>query len=298
MGSQPNENLPQPPIASGPIVVGERRESLRVRVWGSRGSLPVSGESFQIFGGNTTCVEMRCGDQILLFDAGSGLLPAGVALKAENAKAVHLFFSHCHYDHIIGLPFFPMLFDPKASVAIWSGHLAGKMTTAEMILGFMKAPWLPVGDEVFRSRLVTHDFAAGDELRPYPDVLIRTAHLNHPGGATGYRVEWAGRAVAILTDVEHTPGILDPDILALISGCDLFLYDSTYVEGEMECFRGFGHSSWQHAILLAQKAGVPQVAFIHHAPCRTDAELLASEQQAKSVLPGAFFARDGQIIDL
>lgn len=282
----------------GSLEVGERRESFRVRIWGSRGSLPVSGESFRIFGGNTTCVEMRCGDQILLFDAGSGLLPAGLALRAEEAKAAHLFFSHCHYDHIIGLPFFPMLFDPKASVAIWSGHLAGKMTTAEMILGFMKAPWLPVGEEVFKSRLVAHDFAIGDELHPYPDVSIKTARLNHPGGAIGYRVEWAGRAVAILTDVEHTPGILDPEVLTLITGCDLFLYDSTYFENEMECFRGFGHSSWQHAVLLAQKAGVPQIAFIHHAPCRTDDDLLASEKQAKAIMPGAFFARDGQIIDL
>ncbi len=284
--------------AWGPIVLDDCRESLRIRVWGSRGSLPVCGESFRIFGGNTTCVEIRCGDQILLFDAGSGLLPAGLALQAEGTKTAHLFFSHCHYDHIIGLPFFPMLFDPKASVAIWSGHLAGKMTTAEMILGFMQPPWLPVGEEVFRSNLVTHDFAAGDELRPYPDVLIKTIHLNHPGGAIGYRVEWDGRAVAILTDVEHTPGVLDPEILALIAGCDLFLYDSTYVEEEMKCYRGFGHSSWQHAILLAQKAGVQQVAFIHHAPCRGDAELLESEKRAKAIMPGAFFARDGQIIDL
>jgi phosphoribosyl 1,2-cyclic phosphodiesterase len=276
----------------------ESQDAFRIRIWGSRGSVPVCGEAFRIFGGNTACVEMRCGDQVLIFDAGTGLVPAGRALKLEGATTAQLFLSHSHYDHIMGLPFFSMLYDPRAVVAIWSGHLAGKMTTSEMLGDFMQPPWLPIGPEVFKARVTTHDFNAGDKLRPHPDLVIKTAMLNHPGGAIGYRVEWGGRSVAILTDLEHTPGVLDPEVLALIKGCDLFLYDSTYFEEEMECYRGYGHSSWQHAILLAQEAKVGQVAFIHHEPCRTDAVLQNAEAQAKAMFSGAFFARDGQVIDL
>ena len=280
------------------MVLTEPRHPFLVRIWGARGSLPVSGDQFRIFGGNTICVEVRCGDSVLLFDAGSGLLPAGSALKSEGIRAAHLFLSHCHYDHIIGLPFFPLLFDAEASVEIWSGHLAGKMTTAEMIGSFMRPPWMPIGLGVCRSGLVTHDFQSGDELHPYAGVAIRTTSLNHPGGAIGYRVDWAGRSVAIITDVEHTPGVLDPEVLRLIEGCDLFLYDCSYLEEEMERYRGYGHSSWHQAVLLAQKAKVQQVGCIHHAPCRTDAELLTSEIQAKGIFPGAFFGRDGQVISL
>ena len=115
MVSKPDgKPLQQSSGAWGPIVLDDCRESLRIRVWGARGSLPVCGESFRIFGGNTTCVEIRCGDQILLFDAGSGLLPAGLALQAEGTRTAHLFFSHCHYDHIIGLPFFSDAVRPQS----------------------------------------------------------------------------------------------------------------------------------------------------------------------------------------
>jgi phosphoribosyl 1,2-cyclic phosphodiesterase len=283
-----------------PVMRGDHggQHRLRVRTWGTRGSLPVSGEQVRIFGGSTICTEVRCGDQVLLFDAGSGLLPAGCALKSEGVRAAHLFFGHSHYDHIIGLPFFPMMFDPGARVEVWSGHLAGKMTTREIIDSFLRPPWFPVEPEVFCCGQVTHDFRAGDVLQPYEGVTVRTASLAHPGGCIGYRVEWSGRAVAIITDTEHAPGGLDPAVLGLIDGCDLFLYDSAFTEAEMASHRGFGHSTWDQAVLLARQAGARQVGFIHHAPGRTDAELLEMEAQARLVFPACFFARDGQIIDL
>jgi phosphoribosyl 1,2-cyclic phosphodiesterase len=282
----------------GDPVMRSGQDRLRVRTWGTRGSLPVSGKQFGVFGGNTICTEVRCGDQVLLFDAGSGLMPAGCALKSDGTRTAHLFFGHCHYDHIIGLPFFPMMFDPGARVEIWSGHLAGRMTTRQMIDSFLRQPWFPVEPEVFCCGQTTHDFRAGDVLRPYADVAVRTANLSHRGGCIGYRVEWRGRAVAIVTDTEHTPGTLDPAVLGLVDGCDLFLYDSAYKEAEMERHRGFGHSSWNQAVLLAQEARARRVGFIHHAHWRSDAELLQMEAEAKQVFPAGFFARDEQVIDL
>lgn len=272
--------------------------TFRIRIWGARGGLPVSGPEFSVHGGNTICVEMRCGGHVLLFDAGSGLYPAGRALKSEGVTNFNLFFSHSHYDHIVGLPFFAPMYDSDVSGTIWSGHLEGVMTTEQMISGFMRSPWFPVEPDVYRANLETRDFRAGDDLHPHPDIVIRTASLNHPGGAIGFRVEWGGRAVAMITDIEHRPGALDPTVLRLIENCDLFLYDSNYTDAEMQKFRGFGHSSWQQAIRLARKSGARQVGFIHHAQWRTDAELEDADRQAKAEFPNSFFARDGQVIDL
>jgi phosphoribosyl 1,2-cyclic phosphodiesterase len=277
---------------------GATETKFRLRAWGVRGSLPVSGPEFQHYGGNTICIELQCGDHRLMFDAGSGILPAGKALLAEGASECHLFFSHCHYDHIIGLPYFSPIYDPRSSVTVWSGHTSGQMTTSDMITEFIRPPWFPIEVKACRANLGCRDFMPRDVLQPHPGVTIRTGMLNHPGGSIGYRVEWQGRVVAIITDTEHVPGVLDPDVLALIEGADLFLYDTSYTDEEMPTYVGYGHSSWQHGIRLARAAGAQRVGFIHHSPLRTDKALRAIDHMAAENFPGAFSVWEGQVIDV
>jgi phosphoribosyl 1,2-cyclic phosphodiesterase len=162
----------------------------------------------------------------------------------------------------------------------------------------MRPPWFPVEPDICRAAINCRDFRSGDVLAPYDDVAIKTGSLNHPGGAIGYRVEWGGRAVALVTDTEHRPGTLDPAVLDLIDGADLFLYDCMYTDDEMPRHVGYGHSSWQQAIRLAKAARAKRVAFIHHSPLRTDRELDAIQRLATQEFKGAFMARDGQAIDL
>lgn len=274
------------------------KEPFQVRFWGTRGSLPVSGHGFERAGGNTACVEMRCGPHTLIFDAGSGISPAGDALKAANVGDFDLFFTHCHYDHIIGLPFFTPLYDPAVKVKVWSGHLAGKMTTWEMLGEFMHAPWFPVQLDLCKARLWTQDFRSGAVLHPRDGLTIRTASLDHPGNCIGYRVEWGGRAVVVASDTESRPGKLDAAILDLIRDADLVIYDCTYTEEEMPRRRDYGHSTWQAGVALCEAAGARRLAMFHHDPARTDVELDALEQQAKLAFAGAFAARDGQTLDI
>jgi phosphoribosyl 1,2-cyclic phosphodiesterase len=271
----------------------------RVHFWGVRGSLPVSGPEFHRYGGNTFCVEVQCGEQRLLFDAGSGLLPASKALMAEGIMNYNLFFSHCHYDHIIGLPYFIPIYSPDADVTMWAGHMTNGMTTREMVSEFIKPPWFPIRIDACRANMKFMDFKMGDEINALPGIGIRTGKLDHPGNAVGYRIEYQGRTVAIITDTEHDPGgSLDPNVLALIEGVDVFLYDSMYTDDEMARHRGFGHSSWQHALKLAKASGAKKVGFVHHSPYRTDAELDMIDRKARKIFPGAFAVREGDVLDV
>ena len=269
----------------------------RVKFWGVRGSVPVSGPEFLRYGGNTACVEIRCGRHTLFFDAGSGLRPAGDTLRAAVTE-LDLFFTHCHYDHIIGFPFFSPLYDKSIQISLWSGHLAGHLTTRQMIDEFMRPPWFPARPAACSAKLVYRDFASGDVLHPREGVIVRTAGLNHPGGCIGYRVEWGDRAVALITDTEHEPGKLDVAVLGLIERADLVIYDCTYTEEEMPRRKGYGHSTWQQGVKLCDVAGAHSLALFHHDPVRTDAEIDGMEQLAVLAFSGAFAARDGQTLDI
>lgn len=274
-------------------------DAFRVKFWGVRGSVPVSGPEFFRYGGNTSCVEMRCGEHVLLFDAGSGARAAGeIYRESGSIKEIDLLFTHCHYDHIVGFPFFAPLYDSRINVTVWSGHLAGVMTTKEMVKAFMCPPWFPAPIEICKASLAWRDFRAGDVLEPRPGVVIRTAYLNHPGNCIGYRVEWGGRAVAYISDTEHIDGQLDQNVLGLIEGADLVIYDSTYLEEEMSRRRGFGHSTWQQGVKLCEAAKAKRLALFHHDPVRTDGDLETMENEADAAFPGTFAARDGQEIVL
>ncbi|PBB82767.1 MBL fold metallo-hydrolase [Mesorhizobium sp. WSM3879] len=267
-----------------------------VRFWGVRGSISVSGPEFSRYGGNTSCIEMRCGKHMLLFDAGSGLGLAGRAFRAAGVTDFELFFTHCHYDHIIGLPAFKPIYDRSVKVRLWSGHLAGRMTTRQMVDEFMRPPWFPAKLDICKASIYCRDFVSGDVLRPREGVVVRTGSLNHPGGCIGYRVEWGGRVVAVITDTEHEPGKLDQAVLDLIEEADLVIYDCTYTEDEMEDRRGNGHSTWQQGVKLCEAAGARGLGLFHHDPTRTDEQLDEIEKLAKARFAGAFAARDGQTL--
>jgi phosphoribosyl 1,2-cyclic phosphodiesterase len=280
------------------VADGSDDTSFSVRFWGARGSIPVSGPEFRRYGGNTACVEVNCGGHILIFDAGSGIRPAGKNLIGSKVDKVHLFFTHFHYDHVIGLPFFKPLYDPTKSLEIWSGHMPGVMSTSQMLREFMRAPWFPVEISVCRAGLISRDFRARDVLRPAPGIAIHTRDLNHPGGCIGYRVEYGGRAVALVSDTEHVEGELDPNVLDLIENAELVIYDCAYTEAEMAIKRGFGHSTWQQGVKLCRAAGARKLAIFHHEPFRSDDELAAIEAQARKEFSGTFAARDEQVVDI
>ena len=271
-------------------------DTFSVRFWGVRGSIACSGPRTARYGGNTSCVEMRCGARLLVFDAGTGLRYLGNTLAGE--QDADLFLTHTHFDHVCGLPFFKPFFAPQNRWRLWAGHLAEGMTLRRVLGEFMMAPLFPVPPQVFRARMEYREFKAGETLQPGDGVAVRTTVLNHPDGATGYRVEYGGRSVCYLTDTEHVPGSPDRNILELIAGADLVIYDSMYTDAEYETYTGWGHSTWQEGVRLCRSAGARRLAVFHHDPEHDDELLDGIGRDVAKQLPGSLVARDGLVVEI
>ena len=270
-----------------------------VRFWGVRGSIACSGPETARYGGNTSSLEVRCGGRLLLFDAGSGIRYLGNRLAAQAPLDADLYFTHTHFDHVCGLPFFRPLFQPQNRFRVWAGHLGGRMTLKNVLCEFMMSPLFPVPPEVFRADASYRDFAAGDVLQA-GEVVLRTAPLNHPDGATGYRAEYGGRALCYITDTEHVPGVMDRNVLELIGGADLVIYDCTYTDEEYArgTYVGWGHSTWQEAVRLCRAAGAKRLAVFHHDPERSDDALDRIAADVAREMPGAVVAQEGMVLYL
>lgn len=273
--------------------------SFGIRFWGVRGSIACPQWDHLRFGGNTSCVEARVGDQVIIFDAGTGLRQLGLRLIRKEIPRATLLLSHTHWDHIDGFPFFVPIYRPNFSLRVMAGHLDNEEGgLARVIDKQMSNPYFPVPMAALQANLVLEDFQAGDVLDLGPGIRVRTARLNHPGHATGYRLEYRGRSACYVTDVEHHPGSLDETVLGLIQGADLVIYDSTYTDDEYPQKVGWGHSTWQQAVRLARAGDVKKLAIFHHDPSHDDAFLKQVEKQAKLAFPNTFVAREGMKVRL
>lgn len=272
--------------------------SFKVRFWGVRGSIACPSAKHIRYGGNTSCIEMIIGTRRLVFDAGTGIRGLGQDFMAHEVQEIHLLLTHTHWDHINGFPFFVPAYVPGRKLHIMAGHLNRDGGVQSVLASQMENPMFPVPLAAMQAEMRFEDFKAGDDLRLWDDVKIRTAPLNHPNGATGYRVEFEGRSACYVTDTEHVPGKMDENILGLIEGADLVIYDSTYTEDEMPSHRGWGHSTWNEGVKLCRAAGAKRMAIFHHDPDHDDDFMDALGREAKTEWDGAFVAVEGTTVDV
>ena len=269
-----------------------------VRFWGVRGSIACPSPHHVRYGGNTSCVAVQAGDQRFILDAGTGIRELGKVFLERDVRTIHLLLTHTHWDHINGFPFFRPAYDAHRHLRVMAGHLRYQGGIQSVLSLQMNHPMFPVPLDAMKAIVELVDFDAGDDFRLYPGVLIRTAKLNHPNGATGYRIEHNGTAVCFVTDTEHVRGEPDQNILSLIEGADLVIYDSTYTEAEYSRHIGWGHSTWNEGMRLCRTAGAERLAIFHHEPDHDDAFMEQLEAEAREAWDKIVVAREGMTLQL
>ena len=275
-----------------------RPGDVSIRFWGVRGSIACPGPETVRYGGNTSCVEIRCGERLLIMDGGTGLRELGTELlKDGKTIEADLFYSHTHFDHICGLPFFAPCYAKGNKIHLWAGHLIPENQLETVLCGMMMAPLFPVPMALLQQQVSFNDFRCGETLQPYPEITLRTGPLNHPNRATGYRVEYHGKVVAYITDTEHSGNNLDPNVLALVDRADIMIYDCTYTDEEYPAHKSWGHSTWEEGVRLAHAAEVKTLVLYHHDPDHDDDFMDRVGAQAARARPGTIVAREGLILE-
>lgn len=275
-----------------------RNSSFLVKFWGTRGTRMVAGAGFSEYGRNTICVEVHCGQRVLIFDAGSGIVGLGSSLIERGINSFDLFLSHAHYDHVEGIPFFQPFYERKTVVNFWSGKLKGIKHTREIVDGLMKEPYFPIRQEKFHAKIIYRQVEDRQTLDLGDGIEVQTTRLHHPGGATGYRVNYAGKSFAFITDTTHAPGQRDTELVEFIRDVDLFAYDCSYTDEEFPQFASFGHSTWEEASRLRNAANAKRMMGLHHMPFRNDEALKAISARIERECSKCEIARDGAVIEL
>ncbi|MGF1499710.1 MAG: MBL fold metallo-hydrolase [Elainellaceae cyanobacterium] len=273
----------------------------KIRFWGVRGSIACPGERTVRYGGNTSCVEMLVGNHRLIFDGGTGLRGLGQALLREMPLQASMFFTHSHWDHIQGFPFFVPAFVPGNRFDIYGAIAPNGSTIEQRLNDQMLHPNFPVPLQNMFAELNFYDLGVGKSVY-IDDICIENALLNHPGEAIGYRVTWQNRTAAYVTDTEHFPDRLDENVLQLAQNADVFIYDATYTDEEYHSKAtskvGWGHSTWQEAVKLAKAADVKKLVIFHHDPLHSDDFMDEIKAKTAQRFPNSVVAWEGLEIDL
>lgn len=268
-----------------------------VHFWGVRGSIATPGVSTVRYGGNTPCIEMRCHGKRLIFDGGTGLRTLGQYLLKEMPIEADIFFTHSHWDHIQGFPFFAPAFIKGNTFNIYGKVAPNGATLQERLEDQMLHPNFPVPLRIMASSMKFYDVEIGKNIELGNGVVVEPGMLNHPGEATGYRVSWGDEVAVYATDTEHFADRLDEALIHLARNADILVIDSTYTDEEYSSKTsskvGWGHSTWQEAVKVAEAANVKNLVIYHHDPLHDDNYLDEMGRQAKERFPGAIMAREG-----
>ena len=273
---------------------------MRVQFWGVRGSIAVSGERFWKVGGHTTCVVFEHEGEHLIIDGGTGLKAFGDSFKGAPLNAT-LLFTHVHWDHIQGLPFFAPAFHPASNISVM-GVSRDHWHFKEILSLQMAPPTFPVRLDILGGLKEISDFPLNEPQQVGP-FTITGIDQKHPDGVVVYRVEAGGHSAVFATDVEHGGEALDDALLELCHEVDLVIHDAQYTEAEYRGEagpprKGWGHCMWTEAVEVAERSGAKALALFHHDPSRDDEGVAEIEALAQGRFPNSFAAREGSMVDL
>jgi phosphoribosyl 1,2-cyclic phosphodiesterase len=273
---------------------------MKVRFWGTRGSIATPGVPTMRYGGNTSCVEVRSGNHILVFDAGTGIRGLGNDLIREfpnQPLEVHLFISHTHWDHIQGFPFFLPAYRRENKIHIYGPP--GRDKSLEKILKIqMDSDYFPVELGDMNKNIEFHEVRDPVQIGP---LTIDHFYLNHPALCLAYRVSEGKRSVVYATDNEpyygslhsprgkgkatsDVPDYLDEKFVEFLKGAEIYIGEAQYTNAEYNEKKGWGHSPLEATVRFAVQANAGQLALYHHDPMHDDAFVDAMVNEANALV--------------
>jgi len=272
---------------------------LKIKFYGTRGSIPVCEPQFQKFGGNTTCIGFYHHDRIGIFDAGTGVRAAGKDILERDIyqKNITIVFTHFHWDHIQGLPFFPPAYSPDRVISLMVLGKSRKIKNLEKVITQqMSGEYFPIALNKMGARF-NFMMVNRENIPNFYKTHTYSMKLNHPGGCFGYRIEVEGKVIVICTDVEHE-GKINNKVVEFSRNADLLIHDAQFTDEELESHQGWGHSSYSQAMEVAEMAEVKQLAMTHHDPRHDDEFLRKMEKMCQDRFKDCVLARDGMEIAL
>ena len=257
-----------------------------IKCWGARGSIPVSGKEYIKYGGSTTCMEVRSKNgEIIIIDAGSGIRKLGIKLLEEKKYSYDIVFTHAHWDHLLGFPFFKPIYTQKARIKMY-GYPFAQKSIKELLKISMTPPYFPVNYEDIKANISYHE-ACKDKFH-IDSVTVIPISLSHPNGGLGYKFIEDNKSFVFLTDNELTfkhPGGLDyKDYMDFSSGADLLIHDCEYTQKDYKTKKGWGHSIYKDALKLAMEANVKKFGLFHHNQEREDKDLDKIVKDCKQII--------------
>ncbi len=274
---------------------------MELKFWGVRGSIPTPAPENLGFGGNTTCLELRLGNgEVVIIDGGTGARKLGLDLvdrAAGKSLDLDILMTHFHWDHIQGFPFFAPLYSAANHVRFHTNKAASEVKN--ILEGQMTHPYFPVAFDLLAAK---RDFStlAGSPTHKLCNgwLTVHPFPLNHPQGATGYRLESNGAVIVHACDHEHGDPTLDRVIRDHAQGADVLVYDAQFTPQEYELKKGWGHSTWLEGVKVARDAGVKQLVLAHHDPSHTDDFMREVLMAAREVFDQTIIAREGSSVIL
>jgi len=252
---------------------------LKLRFWGTRGSIPSPGISTVKYGGNTTCVELLLNDgTLVIFDAGTGIRKLGNQIIQNNSNGtIHLFLTHSHWDHIQGFPFFLPAYSEDVQIKIF-GCPPAFDKLKEILSSQMESSYFPVNFNQLKAKIIFKEIAQNEQW--IKDAQFSFIRNNHPGAAYGFKVNQDDKTIIFITDNELLPSNNSANtsweqFIDFCQDADVLVHDAHYLQEEMVETAGYGHSSYEDAFDLGVKANVKRLIFFHHEPDRKDDEIEA-----------------------
>ncbi len=259
---------------------------MQITCWGARGSVPVSGSDYLKYGGDTTCIEVRSNNNdVVIIDAGTGIRKLGNRLVASGETNLNILFTHAHWDHLMGFPFFKPIYSNKTTIKMYgcayTQHSIEKVLSKSMI-----APYFPVDFSQIQASIVPRTIC--EEPFMIGSLQVTPIQLSHPNQGIGYRFREAGRTFVFLTDNEltmrHSGGNEYRDYLAFSEGADLLVHDAEYTRDQYAITKGWGHSVYTDALQLALEVGAKQFGLFHHNQERSDADMDRIVEDCNSII--------------